>query len=147
MIVDAEGLVLGRLASFVAKSVLKGERVIVVNAEKAVISGKKEDIVRRNMEKLEVQNKGNYTKGPFHWRRPDRIVRASIRGMLPYQKSRGIEAFKNVMVYIGFPKDVIKKRQDVDVSKEKMVKLSHLSKNLDSYVTVGELCESIGGRF
>ncbi len=147
MIIDAEGLVLGRMASLAAKKALLGEQVIVINAEKAVVSGRKEEIIERNLAKLEIFNKGNYTKGPFHWKRPDRFVRASIRGMLPYKQSRGIEAFGNVMVYIGFPKEVIERERNVKVSEEQMVKPKNLSKNLDSYLTVGEICESIGGTY
>ncbi|MFH1788757.1 MAG: 50S ribosomal protein L13 [Candidatus Altiarchaeota archaeon] len=147
MIVDADGLILGRLASFVVKKALKGETIIIVNAEKAVISGKKEDIIGRNLAKLEIKNKGNYRRGPFHYRRPDRYVRKSIRGMLPTEKTRGQEAFKKIMVYIGFPKEVIAKKQGIDASKEKLVKPKVLSKNLNNYLTVGELCKAIGGSF
>lgn len=147
MIVDAEGIVLGRLSSLVAKKALLGESIVVVNAEKALISGKKEDIVARNLRKLEIKNKGNYTDGPFHQKRADRFVRASIRGMLPNKKSRGSSAFDNIMVYVGVPKDEILKRHGVDVSKEKIVKLKDLSRQVDSYLTVGELCKAIGGSF
>ena len=48
-VVDADGAVLGRLASVLAKRLLMGEDIIVVNAEKAVISGSpdfKEEIFR-----------------------------------------------------------------------------------------------------
>ncbi|MFH1836096.1 MAG: 50S ribosomal protein L13 [Methanobacteriota archaeon] len=147
MIVDAQDLVLGRMASFVAKTALKGENIVVVNAEKALVSGKRDDIIRRNMAKLDIKNKGNFTKGPYHQRRPDKYVRSAIKGMLPHQKPRGIEAFNNIMVYIGFPKEVIEKDLKIQVSKEEVVKPPHLSKNLDKYITVGELCTSIGGRY
>lgn len=147
MIVDGDGLVLGRMASFVAKKSLKGETVIVVNAEKVLVSGKKEDILKRNLAKLEIRNKGNYRAGPFHYRRPDRYVRKSIRGMLPITKARGREAFKKIMVYIGFPKDVISKKMGVDLSKQEVLKPKDLSRKPDSYLTVGQLCKAIGGSF
>ena len=41
MIIDAKDLIAGRMGAFVAKQLLLGETVDIVNAEKAVISGKK----------------------------------------------------------------------------------------------------------
>lgn len=46
MIVDATGLVLGRLASVAAKSLLAGEEVKIVNAEKALITGSRDFIFK-----------------------------------------------------------------------------------------------------
>ncbi|MCD6263449.1 50S ribosomal protein L13, partial [Candidatus Bathyarchaeota archaeon] len=102
-VIDAEGLILGRMASIVAKRLLNGERIIIVNAEDAVISGDRGQIIRERKRFLEV---GGARKGPIHWRRPDRIVRRTIRGMLPYRKARGREAFKRLRVYIGVPKEL-----------------------------------------
>ncbi|RLF79623.1 50S ribosomal protein L13, partial [Thermococci archaeon] len=42
--VDAKNHVLGRLSSHVAKLLLEGWRVIIVNAEKTVITGKKRSV-------------------------------------------------------------------------------------------------------
>ena len=53
-IIDASNLILGRMASVVAKRLLQGENIIVVNAEKAVVSGKKKAVVRERKEFLEV---------------------------------------------------------------------------------------------
>jgi len=144
MIVNADGHVLGRLASFVAKQALLGRDVIVVNAEKALISGKRESVLRENMEKLRIRNLGNPRKGPFHQKRPDRFVRRAIRGMLPMRSRRGREAFKRINVYIGVPKGEIKRRHDIDIDKEKIENLDELKKNLRSYVTVEEICRHIG---
>ena len=99
-IIDAKGLILGRMASGVAKRLLQGENVIVMNAEKAAISGKRLQIVKAAKTFLEV---GHHRKGPFHQRRPDRIVRRTIRGMLPRQKPKGVQAFKRLRVYLGVP--------------------------------------------
>ncbi len=38
-VVDASGLILGRAASVIAKRLLNGESIVVVNAEKAVVTG------------------------------------------------------------------------------------------------------------
>ena len=81
-IIDATNLKLGRLASKVAKEALSGEQVSVVNAEKAVITGRKKDIFSTYREKTDV---GSRYKGPFFPRVPHLIVRRTIRGMLPYK--------------------------------------------------------------
>ncbi len=145
MIVDAEGQILGRLSSFVAKQALLGKTVIVINAEKAIVSGARESILKRNLEKLELHNLGNYTAGPFHQKRPDKYVRRVIRGMTHNRWPRGKEAYKRVMVYIGFPKAQIKRELDVDVDKEEIVKPN--IKKVNQYLTVEEICRFIGGRW
>ena len=146
MIINAEGQILGRLCTFVAKKALLGEEVIVVNAEKAVISGNKDVIFRKELEKLKIRNLGNPRKGPFHQKRPDKFVRRSIRGMLPWRKPRGREAFKRVMVYIGTPEEEIKKRHDIDIKKTKIEDLNGMKKDIKG-TTVGEVCRFIGGKF
>ncbi len=146
MIINAEGHILGRLCTFVAKKALLGEDVIVVNAEKAVISGNKDVIFRKELEKLKIRNLGNPRKGPFHQKRPDRFVRRSIRGMLPWKKSRGREAFKRIMVYIGIPEEEIRKRHNIDIKKAKIEDLNEMKKDIKG-ITVGEVCRFIGGKF
>jgi len=146
MIINAEGHILGRLCTFVAKKALLGEDVIVVNAEKAVISGNRDVIFRKELEKLKIRNLGNPKKGPFHQKRPDRFVRRSIRGMLPWKKSRGREAFKRVMVYIGIPEEEIRKRHNIDIKKAKIEDLNEMKKDIKG-ITVGEVCRFIGGKF
>jgi len=134
-IIDAKGLILGRMASSVAKRLLQGETVIVVNAEKAAISGKRLQIVKAAKTFLEV---GHPRKGPFHQRRPDRIVRRTIRGMLPRQKPKGLQAFKRLRVYLGVPLEV--------EGKEIQTVLEASTDKLKSpYITVGELAKEIGG--
>jgi len=101
-VIDANGLILGRLASVVAKRLLNGERIIIVNAEKAVISGKRLSILREAKKFLEIGHPG---KGPHHPRRPDEIVKRAVRGMLPRKKPRGREALKRLRVFIGLPEE------------------------------------------
>jgi large subunit ribosomal protein L13 len=56
VIVNAEGLVLGRMCSKIAKRLLNGEQIIIVNAEKAIISGKKKSKVAEAKQFLEGKN-------------------------------------------------------------------------------------------
>ncbi len=102
-IVDATNLKLGRLASHVAVEALKGEQIIIVNSEKAMITGRKRNILGNYRQKRDV---GSRYKGPFFPRVPSLIVRRTIRGMLPYKKETGRNAFKRVKVYIGVPREL-----------------------------------------
>jgi len=147
MIINAEGNIVGRLATYAAKTALSGEAVVIVNAEKAVISGKKEMILSEAREKLDIRNIGNPIRGPFHQTRPDRYLRKAIRGMLPYKKTRGLEAYKRVMVYTGIPREEIKKNHDIEVKDSEIIELKELRKDVRRYVTLGEMCRSIGGRW
>ena len=134
IIIDAKGLILGRMASIIAKRLLQGESIIVLNAEKTAISGKRLQIVKEAKTFLEV---GHPRKGPFHQRRPDRIVRRTIRGMLPRKKPKGMQAFKRLKVYLGAPMEFNGKEIQtiLDASAEKLK---------SPYITVGELAKEIG---
>ncbi|MEM3977015.1 MAG: 50S ribosomal protein L13, partial [Thermoplasmata archaeon] len=99
-IIDATDHVLGRLSSTIAKMLLQGEEIIVINAEKSVVTGKKEFIFKNYLEKWQ---RGSVRKGPHYPRMPDRIFRRTVRGMLPFKSSHGREAYRRLKVYIGVP--------------------------------------------
>ena len=103
MIVDANGAVLGRLSAKIAKELLKGEQVVVINAEKAVITGNPSAVFNRYKEKM---GRGDRHKGPFLSRYPDRMLKRTVRGMLPYKKEKGKQAFKKLKVFMGNPNDL-----------------------------------------
>ena len=133
-IINADGLIIGRMASIIAKRLLNGEEIVIVNAEKAVLSGKKKSKVKEAKEFLEV---GSPEKGPFHYRRPDKIVRRTVRGMLPYKQPKGKQAYKRLKVFIGIP---------AELKDQKMETLVHAQarKLTCPYFTVGELAKEIG---
>ncbi|MBC8225052.1 50S ribosomal protein L13 [Candidatus Bathyarchaeota archaeon] len=133
-IIDAEGLILGRMASVVAKRLLNGERIEIVNAESAVVSGKKKMVIKERKDFLEV---GGPTKGPFHHRKPNAIVRRTIRGMLPRRKPRGQEAFGRLKVHIGVPRELhgVETESLPDATVERLK---------ERYITVGEIAKNIG---
>jgi len=134
LIVDASELVLGRLGSEVAKRLLQGENVTIVNAEKAIISGRRVSHVREKREFLEIGHLGH---GPYHPRRPDQIIRRAIRGMLPRRKTKGRDAYKRLKVFIGVP-DEIKGKNFHTINHAKAEKLKC------PYFTVGEFAKEIG---
>ncbi len=93
LIIDAKDAVAGRLASFVAKEALKGKKVVIVNAEKAIITGNREKIIEKYRQ---LRDMGSTSmKTPRIPRLPDRFLKRIIRGMLPHKKARGKERKAN----------------------------------------------------
>jgi large subunit ribosomal protein L13 len=133
-LINAEGLILGRMASKVAKKLLNGEEIIIVNAEKSVLSGKKKSKVAEAKEFLEV---GAPMRGPFHYRRPDRIVRKTVRGMLPFKQPKGKNAYKRLKVFMGVPEDL--KDQKMGTLTE-----AQATKLKGPYFTLAELAKEVG---
>jgi large subunit ribosomal protein L13 len=134
-IINADGLILGRMASVVAKRLLKGEELVMVNVEKAVLSGRKRNKVPEAKEFLAVGSK--LEQGPFHYRRPDRIVRKTVRGMLPYKQPKGKQAYKRLRVYMGMPDEF--KNQ-----KTETVEAAQAQKLTCAHFTVGEFAKELG---
>jgi large subunit ribosomal protein L13 len=139
---DADNAILGRLASHAAKQALLGHKVIILNCEKAVISG--DPAVTRARYHHLMQETGDIRKGPFLFRAPDRFVRRTVRGMLPKkhwtEESRGRKAYKDVMCYRGIP-GAFKGHKPVKVPAADASQCAALRRT-----TVGELCRSLGWR-
>jgi len=135
--INANNLILGRIASYAAKKALLGNNVLIFNCENAVITGNRKYILGRYSHRREI---GNPSNGPFLPRMPDRFVRRAIRGMLPYKKPRGKEAFKRIMCYIGVPEKFKDKKMitipAADVAKTKSLR----------YLDVKTICKNIGGK-
>jgi len=139
VILNAEKMVLGRLASFAAKKALAGEQVTIVNSEKAVISGSRDDAMAKMKIRLGIRGKGNPEKGPKYSRMPDKVFRKAVRGMLPWKSSRGKEAYRRVHVYIGIPQELAGK------AFEKMPE--NTSKEFRRSVELGALCRLLGAKW
>ncbi len=133
-LVNAEAQVVGRMCSKIAKLLLNGEEVIILNAEKAIFSGKKKSKVAEAHLFLEV---GAPMRGPFHYRRPDRYLRKTVRGMLPFKQPKGKSAYKRLKVYMGIP---------LEFKDKQMISFPDaLSANLKGpRFTLGELASEIG---
>jgi len=101
VVVDARDCIMGRIASQVAEAALDGDTVAVINAEGAVITGRENQIFEKYEKRVEIGDDNQY----FYPKRPDGILKRSIRGMLPHKRQRGREAFENVRVYVGNPHD------------------------------------------
>ncbi len=133
-VVNGEGLILGRMCSKIAKRLLNGEQIIIVNAEKVIISGKRKSKVAEAHKFLEV---GAPDRGPFHSRRPDRIVRKTVRGMVPWAQPKGKLAYKRLKVYLGIPLE-LKDRPLETIEQANAAKLT------GPHFTLGELAVEIG---
>jgi len=131
VVIDARDSIMGRVASTVAQRAKDGERVAVINAEQAVITGTEEDVVGTYSKRAELGS----DSGPYYPKRPDGIMKRSIRGMLPYKTTRGREAFENVRVYVGNPFD-----EDGEIVDD--ASLDRLS--TIKFVSLGEISEKLG---
>jgi large subunit ribosomal protein L13 len=133
IVVDAENAILGRLSSFSAKKLLLGKKIAVVNCEKAIITGNKDTTVARYKE-YRVRG-GSSLKGPHFPKSAERIVKRTIRGMLPnYRTGRGRDALKRIKCYVGVPPEFEKEKRmivgekSLFQSKSKMVRIKEVSK-------------------
>ena len=134
-IINADGAILGRLSTNVAKRLLSGEEVAIINSEKAIITGKKSAIKNHYKQKREV---GTYRKGPFFPRMPDRLVKRTVRGMIPYQTPHGRTAFKRLKCHIGIPKEFEGKKMEI---------IEETKKLPADYITIEELSRLLGAKF
>lgn len=138
VVIDATNLILGRLASYAAKQALLGEQVSVINCESAVMTGDKKKILARF---IRFRQMGWPTSGPFIHRYPDRIVKRTIRGMLPYKMGRGRDAFKRVRCYLGVP-EKLQKESSVTVDTANISKIPNLK-----YVDLKTISQRLGAKF
>jgi large subunit ribosomal protein L13 len=143
-VIDATDTIMGRLASFTAKELLKGEKVVVINAEKCIISGSRDSIFEKYSHRVERSSVINPLRfGPKYPRRPDGILRRAVRGMLPWRRTSGRRAFKNLRVYIGEPEEHKGKNIEIiSVPKASVRKLT-----VPRYIQLAELSRHLGAKF
>jgi large subunit ribosomal protein L13 len=139
MIIDGEGLILGRLASSVSKKLLNGENITVLNAEKIIISGSKEFAYVKYKQRIDRASISNPRRmGPKYPRRPDDIFRRTVRGMIPYKQEKGRKAFKSLKVYMGVP---------VEFQGQEFNELPEaLPKNITKSVELGKISQLLGAK-
>ena len=139
VVVNGAGCIAGRMCSHVSKLLLQGHRVTIVNAEKAVLSGHRYKTIELYKEHLEINSATNPVHGPFHPRRPDRILTKMVRGMVPKRKASGVEAFKRLRVYVGVPDQFKNSRLEV-------IEDSKITKPASYYITIRDVAKEIGWR-
>ena len=139
VIIDATGHILGRLASRVAKMLLEGKKVYVVNVENCFISGNRRSIIEEWKAYYEVKSRVHPRHTPRHYKRPDRIFRRVVWDMLPRDKPKGREALKRLRAYHGTPE--MFKGKEMEKVKEALAK-----KPRPFYTTLGEVAKELGWR-
>lgn len=138
LVVDAEGAILGRLATTVSKALLSGYKVFVVNSEKAVVSGKPQMVIDSYRVWLEIKSLRNpYKWSPKRPKTPVAIVKKAVKGMLPKDNWRSVSLLKNLKVYVGYPEE-LKKYEAVKLVDASYTKLSR------GFITVGEIARMLG---
>ncbi|MEB3861978.1 MAG: 50S ribosomal protein L13 [Desulfurococcales archaeon] len=140
VVVDGSGQILGRLASIVAKKLLQGERVVVVNAEKIVVSGDPVKLKKFYKDTiLGVKSHYSHRLRPKRPRSPVRLFKAAVKGMLPKNNKRGREALSRLRVYIGVPEEY----QGKEMIRFKEADASRLSRG---YIELGVIAKELGWR-
>ena len=130
MIIDGEGCVLGRLASITSKNLLEGEEVVILNAEKIMLTGNKEWAYAKYKQRVD------RAKYP---RRPDDIFRRTVRGMLPFKKSKGKTAYKGLKAFVGVPAEYA----DAELTAVPEAEYKNLKKGIE----LGEISKLLGATF
>ncbi|MCC7558636.1 MAG: 50S ribosomal protein L13 [Methanobacteriaceae archaeon] len=140
MIIDGEGHVLGRLASVVSKKLLEGENIVILNAEKVLISGSKEWAYAKYKQRIDRASISNPRRmGPKYPRRPDDILRRTVRGMLPYKKTKGREAFKGLKAFVGVPAEF----KDAEIIRIPEAEPKNITKSIE----LGEVSKLLGTKY
>jgi len=135
-VIDASNHIAGRLATHVAKRLLEGEEIHIIHAENVVITGSEPSIVAETRANY---LRGSVARGPYYPKRPDRILKRIIRGMVPYRKPRGRTAMKRLRVYVGVPRELKdEKPQTVDAA---------IMRSDSPYVLLGQVSKKLGSEF
>jgi len=123
VVVDGSNMVLGRLASRVAKLLLEGYRVHVVNVERITVSGRKNMVVQSYKRTvLGVKSHYSHKWRPKRPRSPVRLFKKTVWGMLP-KNNKGLKALRRLKAYVGVPED-LKNRETIQFPEASAAKLS-----------------------
>ncbi|PYB68708.1 50S ribosomal protein L13 [Thermoplasma sp. Kam2015] len=133
-VIDASGAIYGRLSAYVAKRLLEGEEITIINASKAVITGNRSFVIGKFKERLDI---GSVRKGPYYPKTPENILRRSIGDMLPKKITKGKEALSRCRVYRNVPSDI---------EKDKIEKIADvLTDKVSGIITLEDLSKELGG--
>ena len=140
MIIDGQGHILGRLASVISKKLLEGEEIVVLNAEEIMMTGNKDWAYAKYKQRVDRKSISNPRDlGPKYPKRPDDIFRRTVRGMLPFTKSKGKTAFKGLKAFVGVPEEYA--NSEIETIPE--AQYTHIKKG----VKLGEISELLGAKF
>lgn len=135
--VDGSNQILGRLASITAKLILSGKKVYVFNSEKILVSGNRQSVFDDWLSRLDIKSRVNPIYGPIHYRRPDKIFKRVVKGMVPRDKRKGKDALKRLKVFIGVP-------EEFSATSMIRFKEAEARRPVSVYVTMAELSSRLG---
>ncbi|MDP3918965.1 MAG: 50S ribosomal protein L13 [Nanoarchaeota archaeon] len=136
-VIDAKDLIVGRLCSYIAKQSLLGQSFDIINIEQSIITGKPQQIFAKYRQKTE---RGRPTSGPFIHRSARELFKRSLRNMLPYKNTKGIEALARIKIYKGVPAR-FKEVQTETLQSANVSKVPNLK-----YVRLQEITKHLGGK-
>lgn len=136
MIIDATDLILGRMATVVAKKALLGEEIHIVNSENAVLTGRPKEILESYNQ---TRRRGIPLRGPYFPRMPHMIVKRTIRGMLPYKKPKGREALERIKCHIGVPESLSKEKAET-------IESANVKKTDAKFIYIKEISKQLGAK-
>jgi large subunit ribosomal protein L13Ae len=140
IIIDGKNHLQGRLASVVAKQLLRGQRVVVVRCEAINISG---SLFRNKLNYQEFLRKSNNTnprRNFKHYRSPSRMFWRVLRGMTPHKEPRGLAALQRLKVFEGIPYPYDQRKRLVVPSALRVLRLAPMS----NYCVLGDLSTMVG---
>ena len=132
-VIDGKDSILGRLSSVIAERIMDGEEIVIVNSDAVVITGAKEMVFQQFKEKVD---RGQIRKGPYYPRRADLLLKRTIRGMIPFDKTTGREAYRRIHTFVGVP------AQFADAEKGKIEEA--IRPKTGKYTTLGAVAKFLG---
>jgi large subunit ribosomal protein L13Ae len=143
LLIDARGHLLGRLSAIVAKTLLQGQRVVVLRCEGINISGNFYRNKLKYLDFLKKRHNSNPSRGPFHFRAPSKIFWRTVRGMLPHKLYRGKDAMERLKVFEGIPPPYDKQKRIVVPSALRVLRLKPRRK----YCSLSRLAHEVGWKY
>lgn len=139
MIINAEGLIVGRLASNIAKKVINKEMITIINAEKAIVVGTKNSIMPKYKQRVDAAVKSNPHYGPKYDRVPSKMLKRSIKGMLPNKSRTNEKLLKQIKIYNKVPKTI-------DITKAQTIEKIKYGQKGD-FMYLDEVAKELGGKW
>jgi large subunit ribosomal protein L13 len=139
MIINAEGLVAGRLASNIAKKIIEGEQITIINAEKAILVGSYSAIIPKMRQRVDATVKSNPHYGPKYDRIPSKMLRRMIKGMLPNKKKTAERLLKQLTIYNSVPKQI-------NIEKTETIEKTKCNEKQD-FMSLEKIAKELGGKW
>eukprot|EP00924_Labyrinthula_sp_SR-Ha-C_P008482 snap_masked-scaffold_32-processed-gene-1.12-mRNA-1 protein AED:0.03 eAED:0.03 QI:127/1/1/1/0/0/2/132/201 len=143
LIIDAKDHLVGRLAAYIAKSLLNGQTISVTRCELLCLSGTMHRTSATYASFIRKRTATNPKRGPIHFHSPAKFFWRTVRGMLPHKTARGQKALLRLKCFEGVPQEYVEHRRVIVGEARKEVCLKKHRK----YVRVSELMKKFGWKY